>query len=134
MGTTQSLNKISFQDMKKCIAKKYTIITVMEIGETCLIESTVPINNEEAVIRKIYENDASIPIIIYGYNNCDDRVITKYVQLKELGFINVFVYLGGMFEWMLLQDIYGTSHFKTCGKDLNLLKYKPTNNKKIDIL
>jgi hypothetical protein len=35
------------------------------------------------------------------------------------------MYLGGMFEWMLLQDIYGRDEFPTTSKVLDILKYKP---------
>ena len=30
-----------------------------------------------------------------------------------------------MFEWLLLQDIYGTKEFPTTKKELEILKYKP---------
>jgi len=29
-----------------------------------------------------------------------------------------------MFEWLLLQDVYGEDSFKTDGKELDILKYK----------
>lgn len=128
MGNTQSLQKISFQDMIHCVEQKYTIITVMKYDDNlCLIKGTVPIINEESVINQIYSTDLSTPIIIYGYNNCDENVIKKYIQLKELGFKNIYVYPGGMFEWLLLQDIYTDNYIKTNLKEMNLLKYRPEN-------
>ena len=30
-----------------------------------------------------------------------------------------------MFEWLLLQDIYGNDDFKTTQEELDILKYKP---------
>ena len=39
--------------------------------------------------------------------------------------INVYVYPGGLFEWLLLQDIYGEDNFPTTLKELDILKYKP---------
>jgi hypothetical protein len=42
-----------------------------------------------------------------------------------LGFENVYIYRGGMFEWLLLQDIYGFDEFQTTSKITDLLKYKP---------
>jgi hypothetical protein len=42
-----------------------------------------------------------------------------------LGFKNVRVYPGGMFEWLLLQDIYGAASFPTTSKETDILKYKP---------
>jgi hypothetical protein len=48
----------------------------------------------------------------------------KYQQLLTLGFYNVFVYMGGLFEWLMLQDIYGKELFPTTKKELDLLKFK----------
>lgn len=73
-------------------------------------------------------------IIVYGLNDCDESVIQKYKQLKKLGFTNVYVYLGGMFEWILLQDIYGDSNFKTTQKQLDILKFKPRSRLQLKLL
>ena len=48
----------------------------------------------------------------------------KYKQLLSLGFTNVSIYIGGMFEWLLLQEIYGEAPFPTTCHELDLLKYK----------
>ena len=64
-------------------------------------------------------------IIVYGKNCNDETIQKKYQQLLTLGFYNIFVYTGGMFEWLLLQDIYGKDLFPTTKKELDLLKYKP---------
>ena len=39
-------------------------------------------------------------------------------------FTNVFIYPGGLFEWLLLQDIYGFDDFPTTKKERDHLKYK----------
>ena len=36
----------------------------------------------------------------------------------------VYIYTGGMFEWLLLQDIYGKEAFPTKGDELDILKFK----------
>ena len=54
----------------------------------------------------------------------DDSIVRKYNQLTGLGLINVVVYPGGLFEWLLLQDIYGNDSFPTTKKELDILKYK----------
>jgi hypothetical protein len=36
----------------------------------------------------------------------------------------VFVYTGGLFEWLLLQDIYGKDEFPTTSDELDILKYR----------
>ena len=40
------------------------------------------------------------------------RILKKYRQLVDLGFSNVYIYTGGLFEWLLLQDIYGSTNFQ----------------------
>jgi len=35
------------------------------------------------------------------------------------------MYTGGLFEWLLLQDIYGKTEFPTTTNIIDLLKYKP---------
>ena len=67
-----------------------------------------------------------ITIIVYGKNNSDPSSEKKAKQLVSLGFTNVFIYIGGMFEWLLLQDIYGNIEFPTTKKQLDILKYKQT--------
>ena len=62
--------------------------------------------------------------MIYGENSIDSKVIEKYNQLYKLGFVNLFVYIGGLFEWLLLQDIYGDDEFPTTSKIVDILKYK----------
>ena len=61
-------------------------------------------------------------------NNNDESVIKKYKQLVSLGFENTYIYLGGMFEWLLLQDIYGNDNFPTTSRELDIMKYKPVKN------
>jgi hypothetical protein len=35
------------------------------------------------------------------------------------------MYTGGLFEWMLLQDIYGDAEFPTTSRELDVLKFRP---------
>lgn len=127
MGGVQSIQKISFQDMNTCIQRNYSIISVMK-QDSCVIEGTIPIQKEEEMINRFYESgNFAHPIVIYGCNDCDENIVKKYRQLKELGFTKVYVYPGGMFEWLLLQDIFTDKHFHTSSKELNILKYKSEN-------
>jgi hypothetical protein len=93
----------------------------------CLIPGTLPIDEEEACMNAMLHepNGKDREIIAYGKNTSDDTVHKKYQQLVGLGFKNVRVYPGGMFEWLLLQDIYGAASFPTTSKELDILKYKP---------
>jgi hypothetical protein len=62
----------------------------------------------------------------HKHNICEDnkKRIKKYDQIKKLGG-NAYVYPGGLFEWLLLQDIYGMDEFPTSKKVGDMLKYKP---------
>ena len=78
------------------------------------------------MINKHLRFNKNIHIIIYGKNSNDEKIYKKYQQLLTLGFYNVYIYMGGMFEWLLLQDIYGSTEFPTTSKELDILKYKPS--------
>ena len=79
-------------------------------------------------------NNKQIKIIIYGRNSNDENIYKKYNQLLKLGFLNVFIYLGGLFEWLMLQDIYGYDEFPTTIKQLDFLKYKPPPRLNISLI
>ena len=131
MGNISSIPKINFEDMQLAIKEndKYLIIKVMETNmQQCLIEKTVSYNIEETVINELIEKKKKdINIIIYGKNSNDEKIFTKYKELRNLGFTNVYIYIGGMFMWLLLQDIYGDDMFPTTNKCIDLLKYKETS-------
>ena len=132
MGTTASRKKIGFEDLQIAYSdpqhsSKYIIINTLNINnQDCLITNTVSHEQEELIINKHIKTTLDITIIIYGLNACDDTVIKKYDQLTSLGFYNVYMYMGGLFEWLLLQDIYGDDEFQTTKKELDILKYKPS--------
>ena len=100
----------------------------MPFGEqTCLIKNTILCENEETVINKLLNeyNFKTYKFIIYGKNAADETVDKKADQLGQLGFSEIYIYAGGLFEWMLLQDIYGEKEFPTTKKVVDLLRYKP---------
>jgi hypothetical protein len=39
-----------------------------------------------------------------------------------------------MFEWLLLQDIFGEKEFPTTKKELDVLKYKPNKSLNVALL
>ena len=127
MGNTASIRKINCEDMQKACknTNNYIIINTLDIYmQQCLILNTTKIENEEALINSIIKKSKNKNIIIYGRNCNDENVYKKYQQLVSLGFTNVYVYVGGMFEWLLLQDIYGNDLFPTTSNELDILKYK----------
>ena len=137
MGNTQSMKKINFEDMQTVIKNPeiYLIInTLLPSEQHCLIVNTTCASDEESIINAFLKKNKSIRIIIYGKNSNDESINKKYQQLYSLGFYNIFVYLGGMFEWLMLQDIYGKELFPTTKKELDLLKYKPNQLLNIGLL
>ena len=137
MGNTQSMKKINYEDMQTVIKNPevYLIINTMaQSDQKCLIINTTIAEEEEPLINKYLKENKNIRIIIYGKNCNDESVQKKYQQLLSLGFYNIFVYAGGMFEWLLMQDIYGKDLFPTTKKEVDLLKYKPSQLLNIALL
>ena len=145
MGSNNSKTKINYEDVQIACKhsfknyngndKKYAIINTLDKNvQTCLIQNTISIREEEDIINSILKDKYSnlVTIIIYGLNSNDESVYSKYEQLVKLGIKNVFIYTGGMFEWLLLQDVYGRELFPTSSKELDILKYKP--RKILDVL
>jgi hypothetical protein len=153
MGSNHSKNKINYEDLQYACknafhngtnnnnnnnnnnGKKYAIINTMDKNwQSCLIQNTVGIQDEEEIINGILKNKYSsdITVIVYGANSNDETIHSKYEQLVKLGIKNVFIYMGGMFEWLLLQDIYGRDLFPTTSRELDILKYKP--RKQLNVL
>ena len=97
-----------------------------------MVSSTLSIDQEEGVLNSHIGKNKTIPIIVYGINSCDESVETKCRQLTSLGFQNVYLYPGGIFEWLLLQDIYGSELFSTTGACKDPLKYKNISLKSLD--
>ena len=125
-GTNASIPKINYEDVKLSINNSnYLLINTLPNHEqNCLIYKTIHFASEEQIINDLVNNNKSHNIIIYGKNCNDDSVYKKYNQFIDLGFTNVYLYLGGLFEWLLLQDIYGKDMFKTTSNELDIIKYK----------
>jgi len=126
MGNKITINKINYEDMKYAIKNNYIIINTLATTEQeILIVNTINAENETQIINNLLKNKKfNEYIIIYGKNCNDYNVIKKYEQLITLGFTNVYLYIGGLFEWLLLQDIYGDDNFSTTKNILDILKYK----------
>lgn len=139
MGNSQSSSiKINYEDIQYIIKNPegHVLINTLHPNEqNCLILNTININNEENIINSCIKRGAKdIKIIIYGKNSNDNKLYDKYNQLTSLGFHNVYIYTGGLFEWLMLQDIYGEKDFPTTKKELDILKYKPNKVLNIPLL
>lgn len=122
----QNTKKVSFQDVQYAQTNERTIIinTMTEQEQSILIYKTVPIGSEISQVENAIKLKNNI--IIYGKNSNDESIYIKYNQISKLGGL-AYIYIGGLFEWLLLQDIYGTDMFKTTSKTLDILKFKPNN-------
>lgn len=130
MGLNQSIHKLNFEGMQNILNNnnsrgKFLIINTLGANnQSCLIKNTLSPSRETEEITRLLREDKNINIVIYGENSIDSKVIEKYNQLYKLGFVNLYVYIGGLFEWLLLQDIYGDDEFPTTSKLVDILKYK----------
>ena len=138
MGNSQSIQKINFEDVQFILKNSEShllINTLPETEQSCLLPLSVQASQEEIIINKYLKNGLkNVRIIIYGRNCNTEKIYTKYSQFTSLGFYNVYIYTGGLFEWLMLQDIYGTQEFPTTKKELDLLKYKPNKILNISLL
>ena len=119
---------VGFDVMQTAIkSHEYFIINVLPVSEQdCLIRGTIEAIKEEQVLNKMIESIDTVnkKIVLYGKNCNDENVTIKAEQLNSLGLADVSVYRGGMFEWMLLQDIYGEKEFATTRREVDILRFK----------
>jgi rhodanese-related sulfurtransferase len=120
--------KVGFKDVQQIMRDpgRYILINTLSIMEQeCLIQYTLPYDLEERTINELLNayDFTSKKIVIYGKNGMDASVEKKYGQLTGLGFTQVYIYPGGLFEWVLLQDIYGSDEFPTTKKVVDLLRF-----------
>ena len=126
MGNTISGQRIiNFEDMQYAINEKLLIVNTLPIQQQpCLIAGTLSVEMEVEVLNTYLKKNKEVQIILYGMNATDETCLKKYEQLLKLGFYNIYIYMGGMFEWLLLQDVYGAELFPTTATKVDLLKYK----------
>ena len=120
---------INFQNMQHMTKDSNAIIinTMDHSEQECLIINTIDINRETQIINTLIDNYdfKSKKMVIYG-KHCNDLAVNiKASQLSEFGFMYIYVYTGGLFEWILLQDIYTSEHFQTTTVVNDILKFKP---------
>ena len=133
MGNQVSLvPKVSYEDLQMVVYRNMhvqhsTLIinTLPESLQHCLIKTTVDIRFEERVVNAFIHKKPDIMIIVYGKNSNDITILHKYEQLVKLGFTNVHIYTGGIFEWLLLYEIYGKDLFKITKYEIDILRYRP---------
>ena len=121
---TMAVQRATFEDVRANVSGKTGLVisVLAETDQQVLISGTVPCVDEVAEVEKAIHEKKEI--IVYGTNNHDERVLTKYNQLKKLGGLPK-VYVGGLFEWILLQEFYGKERFALTTYDFDLYQYRP---------
>lgn len=109
------------------------ISTLAETFQGCLIPHTVACSHEEKCVNDVLERKKQglYTVIVYGENHLDPTVERKCAQMRVMGFKSIYMYAGGMFEWLLLHEVYGGENFpvamagssRTCVPDI--LAFKP---------
>jgi hypothetical protein len=122
-----SYSSYDFDVISNKIMSEYDMVLINTMPDTqqgCLIKTTIKANKETEYINELYKRNKKKEIIIYGKNHRDLKIIEKYNQLKKLGFTNVHIYFGGLFEWLLLKEYYGEINFPIDGKMGEISQYK----------
>jgi len=118
------IQRINFEDIQ--FAQKNTsliINTLPTTEQSLLIAGTISWEKEIQAVEVAIQKKESI--FVYGRHCNDETIYQKYEQIRKLGG-KVYLYAGGLFEWLLLQDIYGSAFpTTTTFKTVDLLKYKP---------
>jgi 23S rRNA pseudoU1915 N3-methylase RlmH len=118
MGNAFSVKSIAnYDNVKEVVVKHGLLIHIMDKKQLVLIHGTLSADiEEEAINAAIDKNEYDKHIVVYGKNTQDiEKLVEKRKQLISLGFKNVQIYIGGMFEWALLQDVYGSKEFPISG-------------------
>ena len=131
MGGGMSTMLYGFETVKDLVCEserrdsKRILISTMETDK-CVIAGTISITKEVEFVNKILsaKSQTQYTVVVYGRNCLDKSVVKKCRQLSALGF-TVGCYPGGMFEWLLLKDVYGDDNFRTLGEVCDILEYKP---------
>ena len=138
MGNSQLIpkdNQINYEVMQDFVNKPSNILIINTLpldNQHVTIKNTLLAHEEETIINnvvKIPNKKLLVTIVLYGKNYSDETVIKKFHELKNLGFTQIYVYVGGLFEWLLLSDIYGDEEFPITSTDnltpIDLLKFRP---------
>jgi hypothetical protein len=126
-NSSPRFNLIGFDDMIEFISdRSVVLITTMSdsMGPHRIVGTLSPTDEIDEINRCIANCTHNRRIVIYGENSSDESGFRKSEQLRGMGFTDIYVYGGGLFEWILLQDIYGADTFKTNQPIDDILRYK----------
>ena len=118
-------NIINYEYIQKNFGSAILISTLDK--NDCLIKETLNPEQEVEYINNCIKNNFQKNIIVYGKNYMDKTIYDQYKKLNSLGFDNIYIYPGGIFEWLLLQEVFGKELFPTTIDSNDILKYKSKN-------
>ncbi len=133
--TNKSSNMVGFEEVKHAIRAGPTkFILINTFDQDVIVQGTVSSDKEETVINAQLTDytKPDLPIIVYGRNSCDESVDAKEKQLRALGLEDIYIYRGGMFEWLLMGDVFGLDEFPIVRRvsgsgSVDILKYAPAS-------
>ena len=126
MGVMYSMPSYNYHQLQDRMKQNDIILinTLPLTRQDCLIKGTLKAFIEVEYMNKLLKTNKNKEIVLYGIHHTDVSVVQKYNQLKKLGFTNVHIYFGGMYEWLLLQEVFDTINFQTDGTIQNIVDYK----------
>jgi hypothetical protein len=126
MGGAPSVPSVNFEVVKQAVVTGGAdIVSTLEANnQKCLIRGTLAPDREVSILNaRLAKGLVDQIVLVYGSDCSDESVLSKAQQLVALGFRKVRVYRGGMFEWLLLQETYGSDNFPTMGAERDMLRY-----------
>lgn len=131
MNIRSNIRRIGFEFLKLKLQNKQNMViihTLKNDEQLCLIHDTLRAEFEETKINEcLMDYLFDTEIVVYGKHSADESAEQKCKQFIQLGFKNVNWYVGGLFEWLLLQELYGKEEFPTTGICRDLLMYRATS-------
>jgi hypothetical protein len=128
------INNVNFEEVQKIININNNLNTVIintlptHTQEYVILNTTNALKEEQYLNEQLQNGNKNIKILVYGKHYNDNSVLKKCSDLKTLGFSDVNMYGGGVFEWLLLRDVYGDELFPlNVGPHsaVEILDYKP---------
>jgi hypothetical protein len=127
MGAGPSVERVTYEEVQRAQRDRAALVvsTLLASEQGCLVLGTLaPAMEEQRLNACLKQGEARRSVVVYGRNALDPAPEKKCRQLMGLGFTNVRLYAGGLFEWALLQDIYGTDMFGTTSPCADPLRFK----------
>jgi hypothetical protein len=123
---------LSFEDVLLFLEKPqrmYLLNTLPLSDQACLIQGTIEGQNEEEIVNAMLTGtepqNTDRYLIVYGRHGLDPSPERKCRKLRSLGLSRLGIYKGGLFEWLLLQEVFGETMFPSSSRCTDLLKYRP---------